>query len=72
MSVAASARGGIDFQAIADAIAPRRVKRDPLGLAAGFRAYRIYSELDAKSDTELAHLGLSRRDLARAAFEAIR
>ena len=48
-------------------IAPARRGFDPLGIAAGMRAYRIYATLDAKSDAELAELGLARTDAPRAA-----
>lgn len=37
------------------------------GLAAGMRAYRIYTELDGFSDGTLANRGLNRADLARVA-----
>jgi hypothetical protein len=43
---------------------------DPFGIVSGFRAYRIYSDLDAKSDAELARIGLDRTTIARAAFDA--
>lgn len=48
-------------------IAPARGGFDPFGIAAGMRAYRIYATLDAKSDAELAELGLARTDAPRAA-----
>jgi hypothetical protein len=43
---------------------------DPFGIVSGFRAYRIYSDLDAKSDRELARIGLDRATIARAAIDA--
>lgn len=41
--------------------------RGPLGLVAGWRAFRLYSELSALSDGELAERGLRRSQLARTA-----
>jgi uncharacterized protein YjiS (DUF1127 family) len=35
------------------------------------RAYRVYAALDAKSDAELAEMGISRCDVPRVAFDAI-
>ncbi len=51
-------------------IAPARIRFDPLGLASGFRAYSIYTYLNARSDAELAMLGIGRADVARVAVEA--
>ncbi len=61
---------GRNFQALIDAIAPRRARRDPLGLFAGYRAYLVYTELSSKSDRELQRMGLERVDLPRVAFDA--
>jgi hypothetical protein len=47
-----------------------RARRFARGIASGFRAYRIYSDLEAKSDAELARIGLDRTTIARAAFDA--
>jgi uncharacterized protein YjiS (DUF1127 family) len=52
-------------------VAPVRVSRDPFGIASGFRAYRVYTALDDKSDSELAALGLTRQDIARVAADSI-
>ncbi len=43
-------------------VAPLRGGFDLFGIAAGLRAYRIYTTLDAKSDAQLAELGLRRTD----------
>jgi len=45
--------------------------RDPFGIASGYRAYAIYSTLEAKSDDELAAMGLKRTDLPRVAAKAL-
>ena len=42
------------------------------GLAMGWRAYRSYGALSAKSDGELQALGLTRADLPRAAVFGIK
>ena len=47
-----------------------RLGSDPLGLTAGWRAYRAYTRLDAQSDADLAARGLTRADLPRRAFDA--
>ncbi|SLN64178.1 hypothetical protein ROJ8625_03253 [Roseivivax jejudonensis] len=56
---------------IVSAIAPRKFKFDPLGLVSGYRSYTIYTRLAAKSDAELAELGIARTDLPRVAMEAV-
>jgi hypothetical protein len=71
MSLAATAPRGIDLRAIADAVAPRPVRFDPLGLVSGFKAYQIYTALAAKTDAELSQIGLVRSDLPRVAMTAI-
>jgi uncharacterized protein YjiS (DUF1127 family) len=43
---------------------------DPFGIFAGFRAYRMFQDLDAKTDRELAELGIERGDIARVAMDA--
>lgn len=60
----------VDISRLADAIAPKRSRSDFFGLVPGYRAYLIYTHLEAKSDPELARLGLNRRDLPRIALEA--
>ncbi|APX89487.1 hypothetical protein BV394_06955 [Brevirhabdus pacifica] len=52
-------------------IAPRKFRRDPLGLVSGYRAYLVYSHLSSLSDWELAELGLRRADLPRIAGDVI-
>jgi hypothetical protein len=41
------------------------------GMVKGYRAYRIYSDLDAKSDSALAAMNISRSELPRLAARAI-
>lgn len=60
-----------DFAGIARRLVPARRSRDRFGIFAGYRAYLVYQALEAKSDAELAALGLRRDDIARAAFAAI-
>ncbi|NIL96743.1 MAG: hypothetical protein GTO62_06280, partial [Planctomycetales bacterium] len=55
---------------IAEALAPRAFRFDPFGLVSGYRAYLIYTGLAAKSNSELAKLGITRRDIPRIAAEA--
>ncbi|MDU8941788.1 hypothetical protein [Ovoidimarina sediminis] len=68
---AVAARQGVDIRAIANAFAPGAFRVDPLGLVSGFKAYLIYSALAAKSDAELAAMGLKRETLGRTAMEAV-
>lgn len=70
MSMTTTAQAGIDLRAIAASFAPGSFRFDPFGLVSGYKAYLIYTGLDAKSDSELAEIGLSRRDLPRAAMTA--
>lgn len=72
MSMATTNYQGLDLRSIAEAIAPKRTKFDLFGLVSGYKAYLVYSALEAKSDEELDRIGLERKDIARAAFEAIR
>lgn len=60
-----------DLRAIVDAVAPKHFMRDPFGLVSGYRTYLVYSYLDGRSDAELSEMGLSRRDLPRAAMESV-
>ncbi|MBD3677917.1 MAG: hypothetical protein HUJ27_05870 [Rhodobacteraceae bacterium] len=57
-----------NLQDLIAAIAPKRGTFDLLGLVSGYRAYAIFTELNAKSDAELAALGLKRQDVARVAM----
>jgi hypothetical protein len=57
-----------DFGAIVRALQPGTFNRDPLGLVSGFKAYHIHTALAARSDRELAALGLTRRDIPHAAM----
>jgi len=41
------------------------------GIAKGFRAHRAYTELNAKSDRQLADMGLTRADVAATAAKPI-
>ncbi|MBT8457630.1 MAG: hypothetical protein HKO95_16725 [Rhodobacteraceae bacterium] len=68
---AVTASQGVDIRAIANAFAPGTFRFDPLGMVSGFKAYLIYSALAAKSDTELAAMGLKRETLGRTAMEAV-
>ena len=60
-----------DLRAIVDAVAPKHFMRDPFGLVSGYRTYLVYSYLDGRSDAELSEMGLSRRDIPRAAMESV-
>ncbi|APX88747.1 hypothetical protein BV394_02535 [Brevirhabdus pacifica] len=46
----------------------RRDAAFSFGILSGLTAHRIYKSLDAKSDAELARMGLKRTDIAQAAF----
>ena len=72
MSSAATATQFGASGTLADAIAPKPLRFDPLGFVSGFEAYQIYTALAAKTDGELAALGLGRADLANAAMTAVR
>ena len=52
-------------------MAPRRFLRDPLGILGGYRAYLVFTNLNAKSDVELRALGVTRMDLPRLAMEVV-
>jgi hypothetical protein len=69
---ALTATRGADIGAIARAFAPGTFHFDPLGIVSGFKAYLIYSGLSAKSDAELAELGLTRAEIGRASMDAAR
>ncbi len=71
MSVATATPLGFDLRAIAETLAPGSFRFDPFGLVSGYKAYLIYTGLAAKSDGELAKLGLSRKDLPHAAMQAV-
>lgn len=45
--------------------------KDLFGLLSAYRAYRVYSALESRSDAELRAMGLSRRDLPRVAMDTI-
>jgi len=72
MLAATLANPAISFRDIADTIAPNGRRFDPLGLVSGYKSYLVYSALAAKSDTDLAAMGLARADVPRVALEAIR
>lgn len=51
---------------------PRRaMPRDPLGLIAGYRAYRVWRDLSALSDAGLAARGLARADVPQQSLAEI-
>lgn len=60
-----------DLRGLLKSFAPGKAASGYLGLALGMRAYRVYVALDAKSDAELAEMGISRCDVPRVAFDAI-
>jgi len=68
MSFAATLPSGINLGAIVKAIAPAPIRFDPFGIMSGYKAYDIYSSLDAKSDAELAAMGLDRAALPAVAM----
>ena len=70
-TVTAAQGSGVDFRAIAESIVSTRFNFDPLGLVSGYKSYLIYSDLSAKSDEELAEMGLTRQDIPRVAIEAV-
>ena len=70
--VALTASRGVDLGAIARTLAPGTLRVDPFGFVSGYKAYLIFTGLSAKSDSELAELGLTRPDLPRAAMEAVK
>lgn len=70
MSVATATPYSIDIRSIADAFAPGAIRFDPLGIVSGYKAYMIYTGLAAKSDAELADLGMKRTDIPRVAMQA--
>lgn len=45
------------------------IRFDPLGIVSGLRAYRIYTYLSARSDSELAQMGLKREEIVRTAMD---
>lgn len=55
---------------IAQRFAPRSLDFDFLGIGTGYRAWLIYTGLNARSDAELQRLGLDRIDLPRIAWDA--
>lgn len=61
-----------DLKALASAFDLGRYGFDPLGLVSGYKAYLLYTGLAAKSDADLACMGLTREELPRAAMEAAR
>jgi len=67
---ATTATATLDLRALASAFAPGTYNFDPLGLVSGYKAYLIFTGLDASSDAELGRMGLARADLPRAAMEA--
>lgn len=61
----------VRLQDIIAAIAPKRSGFDPLGLVSGYRAYLVFTHLNAKTDSELAAIGLKRADIAKVAIGTI-
>jgi len=70
MSIAETAIRGFDLRALGCAVAPGSFRFDPWGLVTGYKSYVIYSDLQGRSDAELAELGLTRAELPRAAVAA--
>jgi hypothetical protein len=70
MNMTATAPKAIDLRAIAAAIAPGSIRFDPFGFVSGYKAYLIYTALAAKSDAELARMGLERSAISRVAMES--
>ena len=68
MSISDVLPRGLSLRAVVHAVASFRLPADPLGLSYGFNAYQAYTALDAKSDAQLAAIGLNRSDVARAAM----
>lgn len=64
------ARRPFDVRSLAERFAPGRIRLDPAGLVSGYKAYQIYTALAAKSDGELAGLGLRRSALPAIAMRA--
>ena len=71
MTTATIAQTSIDLRTIAERLAPGRFRFDPLGVVSGYKAYQIYTGLSAKSDQDLARLGVRRTDLPRIAIAAV-
>ena len=73
MALAASSHSATaaDLAALINAVAPKRFLRDPFGLVSGYRAYLVYTHLAAKSDSELAALGVGRDTLAQTAMKVV-
>ena len=59
------------LRAITGSVGPKGGMKDLFGLLSGYRAYRVYSALESRSDAELRAMGLSRRDLPRVAMDTI-
>lgn len=49
----------------------REALRDPLGIASGLRAHRVFTHLSALSDTQLAAQGIARTDICQIALAAM-
>ncbi|APX89096.1 hypothetical protein BV394_04650 [Brevirhabdus pacifica] len=60
-----------DLRSFFASLLPRNLSLDPLGIFAGFAAYRLYMELDAKTDRELEGMGIARTDIAQVAMDSI-
>ncbi|POF34508.1 hypothetical protein [Roseibium marinum] len=61
----------IKLQDVIKSITPKRPNFDPLGLVSGYRAYLLYTHLSAKSDNELALMGVTRAELPSVAMDAV-
>lgn len=70
MAVATFDTAQFDFGTVARTFAPGSFTFDPFGLVSGYKAYLIYTGLSARSDSELADMGIERTDVPRVAFEA--
>ncbi len=71
MSIATAAPRGLDFLAIARTFTPAPIRFDPFGIVTGYKAFQIYTGLEAKSDRDLAAMGIARRDLPQVAMKAV-
>jgi hypothetical protein len=70
MTVASLAHPSVDLQSLVETIAPGKIRFNPFGMVSGYKAYLIYTGLAAKSDEELAELGLARSELPQLALRA--
>lgn len=70
MTAATAQNPGLDLGKLAETLAPGSFRFDPFGLVSGYKTYQIFTALSAKSDAELADLGITRTDLPAMAIKA--